>query len=488
MGLFARFASHPALIPFVEFCERLRIPLFPWQQDAFGEATTRTGNRFTYRLAGISAPRGDGKSLASATVGLWMLTGRPRADIISSALDLDGAKVVLDHAAEIVRSHEALTKAIDIRANALLMSETDARWTVSSREHTASRGRHPDLVLYDEAGWARDDELFSSLLAGQASVSDPLMLVTSTVGRRRVGPLWTIKQLAEHGDPGTCWHWHSENQSPRVTKDFLDRQRRILLPAAFAREHQNQWVDAADSFTTAADVDLAMAAGIEQVDGRRGVSAAVYVDIGAVHDASVIALGYRENDTIVIARLMTFQGSRSAPVQIKAITDALRRLAAEWRIASIRIESWQGLSAVQELQRAGLPVDLFTPTSKTNAEEWPVLAQVLSAHRLVLFPHARLREELLNLVCEIGPQGVRVIDRGRIHQDHAVAVRGVCATLLRLGVDRETVAFNRACLAAGDDVPNPYWRNAPTAHYRPFRDRARGSREGAWEPLGEDYP
>jgi hypothetical protein len=47
----------------------------------------------------------------------------------------------------------------------------------------------------------------------------------------------------------------------------------------------------------------------------------------------------------------------------------------------------------------------------------------------VLPPHARLREELLNLVVEVGPQGVRVIDRGQVHQDHAVALRGVVASL-----------------------------------------------------------
>ena len=41
------------------------------------------------------------------------------------------------------------------------------------------RGEHPDVVLYDEIGWARDDELFASLLASQASVADPLALVDS---------------------------------------------------------------------------------------------------------------------------------------------------------------------------------------------------------------------------------------------------------------------------------------------------------------------
>lgn len=52
-------------------------------------------------------------------------------------------------------------------------------------------------MIYDEVGWARDDELFASLLAAQASCLDPLMLVVSTVGRRKAGPLWRIKEMAE---------------------------------------------------------------------------------------------------------------------------------------------------------------------------------------------------------------------------------------------------------------------------------------------------
>ena len=143
-------------------------------------------------------PRGNGKSFGGAGVGLWrLLCGPPVQDIISAALDFDGARVVLDHARSIIRSHPALAEAVEVQANGLLVPSTGSRWTITSREHTASRGRHPTLVIYDECGWARDDELFSSLSAGQASVDDPLMLVISTVGRRQSGPLWNIKMLAE---------------------------------------------------------------------------------------------------------------------------------------------------------------------------------------------------------------------------------------------------------------------------------------------------
>jgi phage terminase large subunit-like protein len=414
---------------FRAFCLAFNVTPYPWQLKDFGEATRRLNGRFVYRVAGISAPRGDGKSFAASAVGLWRLIAGPAPqDIISAALDIDGAKVIIDHASRIVRANPDLDHVIDIQAGALLVPSTGSRWTVVSREHTSSRGRHPDLVLYDECGWARDDELFASLLAGQASVPDPLMLVVSTVGRRRVGPLWNVKTLAEAGEASVLWRWHGENLSPRVTREFIERQRRLLLPGQFAREHQNAWVDAADSFTAAAEVDAAMGTGwTEQIEGRPGAAYVVFVDLGAVHDPSVIAIGHEDDGKAYIDRLVTFQGSREAPVSLDAVERTLRDLAGRFTIRLIRIESWQGLSAVQSLQRAGLPVELFSPTAKAHSEEWPVLAGRLSGRTLVLPPHARLREELLNLVYEVGPQGVRVIDRGSVHQDHAVAVRGVVA-------------------------------------------------------------
>jgi len=407
-----------ALADVLAFAGAFGVQLYDWQREAFGQACQRDGGHFRYRLAGISVPRGNGKSYGGALVGLWRLLCGPGAqDIISAALDIDGARVVLAHAKAIIRGNAQLAKAIEVRADRLLIPSTGSQWTIVSREHTASRGRHATLIVYDEVGWARDDELFSSLLAGQASVDDPLCLVISTVGRRQSGPLWTVKTLAEGGDESVLW-WHSsENLSPKVTRRFLERQRRILLPAQFAREHQNQWVDAADSFTGAAEVDGAMSHGwTEQLAGQANVSYVAFVDLGAVHDPSVIAVGHVEGGMVHIDRLITFQGSRERPVDLATVEQTLRDVAGRFRIRRIRIESWQGLGAVQSLQRAGLPVELYTPTQKTNAEEWPVLAQRLAGRTLVLPPHARLREELLNLVYEVGPQGIRVIDRGKVHQ------------------------------------------------------------------------
>ena len=132
---------------------------------------------------------------------------------------------------------------------------------------------------------------------------------------------------------------------------------------------------------------------------------------------------------IYIDKIITFQGSREEPVKLAVVEETIKDLAQRFNVRKIRIESWQGMAAVQNLQALDLPVELFMPTAKAHANEWPVLAQRLATQTLVLPPHARLREELLNLVYEVGPQGVRVIDKGSVHQDHAVGVRGVVASL-----------------------------------------------------------
>src|SRR5437016_10700612 len=135
----ARVRMAPAVLEDVlAFAEAFGVRLYDWQREAFAEACQREHGRFLRRLAGISVPRGNGKSFGGAVVGLWrLLCGPPPQDIISAALDYDGARVVLDHARRIVRDNTALSQAVEVQANALLVPATGSRWTITGREHTS---------------------------------------------------------------------------------------------------------------------------------------------------------------------------------------------------------------------------------------------------------------------------------------------------------------------------------------------------------------
>lgn len=229
------------------------------------------------------------------------------------------------------------------------------------------------------------------------------------------------------------WYYRQTNDSPLVTPAYLARERAIQLRGQYAQEHENTVMDAADSFTSIADVDFAMGTGwTEQVWGQPGRVYKYGVDLGYVHDPTVITIGHGDASAVYIDKIITLQGSREHPVLMPVVQQTILDLVPRFPPATphgIRIESWQGLQASQELTGRDLPVQLFAATAKAHAEEWPVLAQRLSSRTLVLFPHARLREELLNLTYEVGPSGVRVTDKGKVHQDHAVALRLVVAGL-----------------------------------------------------------
>lgn len=246
------------------------------------------------------------------------------------------------------------------------------------------------------------------------------------------------------------FYYTSENASPRVTAAFLARAKTIQLPGQYRREHENSWEDGADNITTAADVDYAMSLmEHEPLRGIEGVAYAYFIDLGMVTNPTVIGCGHLSpTDAIIIDKLVTLQGTREFPVQIAHVLAQTRALCEVFPPLLIRVETWQGMGAAQTLQAAHLPVELYTPTVKTNAEEWPQLVARLTQRRLILPKNLQLREELLNLTYEVTAMGVRVVDKGKIHQDRAVVVRGIVAMLepytLDIGPTFEVTPLERA--------------------------------------------
>jgi len=230
------------------------------------------------------------------------------------------------------------------------------------------------------------------------------------------------------------WWYSTENLSPRVTPESLALAQELQMPGQFAMEHQNRWIERADSYTSQVDVDAAMGTGwVEQLWSCPEPGHVIAVDIGSIHDPTVVGAGHSREGLIYICRLVTLQGSREAPVRMSAIKDTVRALYANRQTGTTKIETWQGIGVAQDLQQELPGVELFVPTPKVHAEQWPLLAQRLSTRTLVLPAHPRLREELLGLSYEVGPTGVRVTDRSAVHQDHAVVVRMLVAALADSG-------------------------------------------------------
>jgi hypothetical protein len=54
----------------------------------------------------------------------------------------------------------------------------------------------------------------------------------------------------------------------------------------------------------------------ERMEGAADAEHVAFVDLGAVHDPTVICVGHAEGSLAYTDRLLTFQGSRDEPVQL----------------------------------------------------------------------------------------------------------------------------------------------------------------------------
>lgn len=396
-------------------------------QDAFARDE---GGKFKHRVVVMSLPRQNGKSQLSAWAALWRFYTQPGQEIITVANDIEQGRLILLDARRIIRSSAILYDLLDDHglARTEIRLRNGNRWQVKSADSVSSRGLRPSVICYDELGWAQDRELFDTLSAGQAAQDNPLIIVTSTVGPVQAGILWELFELARAGDATVKLIYRQDNPSPLIKPEYLERERALLPPSIYAREHENRWGAGSDAYCTAADWERAIDGGSPLAYRDAGPCVA-FLDLGWVHDETALAVGKRIDGRAAILALETWQGSQDKPVNFGDVEARIMTLAESHNIRRLTIESPQGVGMAQNLQVAGLATETLHPTAKSNRENWGALYNGLKAGQVWLPNDARLRRELLTLTIESKATGWRVVDEPSVHNDRAVAVAGVVAML-----------------------------------------------------------
>jgi hypothetical protein len=403
---------------------------WPYQADILRDALARDeAGKFRHRVAVISLPRQNGKSQLSAWAALWRFYTQPNQEIITVANDIEQGRVILNDARRIIRNSAILYDLLDSQGVSSGLSRTEIRlkngnrWQVKSAESVSSRGLRPSIICYDELGWAQDRDLFDTLSAGQAAQDNPLIIVTSTVGPIQAGILWELFELARAGDSTVKLIYHQDNLSPRITDEYLERERALLPPAIYAREHENRWGAGSDAFCTLADWEKAIETGSPLRTHDIGPCAA-FLDLGWVHDETALAVGRKIDGKAAILALETWQGSQSRPVDFADVEARIRELAENLNIRRLTIESPQGIGMAQRLDIPRLAVEILHPTAISNRENWGALYKAMKAGDVNLPNDAKLRRQLLTLTIESKATGWRVVDEPSVHNDRAVAIAG----------------------------------------------------------------
>ncbi len=246
---------------------------------------------------------------------------------------------------------------------------------------------------------------------------------------------WRVRELAAKNPA----YWFATREgsrlAPWLTEADMEEQRATLHPADFARFWECRWVEPKGSWITREMYD-ACEVGEVATAAPAGRRAAGFVDLGLVHDATAIAVCHRDRDDagrvlIVLDTLKTLRGTRSAPVELEAVEDLVAELTERLGVVRWTFETWQGAGSVQRLRRRlpGVAVEERFPTADSQAQLFGGLYSLFADRRLVLFPHAELRRETLNLITTTTGGRLKVVGSSTVHQDHVIAVGGAAQLL-----------------------------------------------------------
>jgi len=172
----------------------------------------------------------------------------------------------------------------------------------------ALRGLAAPFWILDEAAHlprvgaaSSDEELFEVLRGRQLSFADQAHALIITSPWDRSGVVWDIysKHFGDQGDPDILvWRAPTWLMNPAAK---IERERRLLSPAVFAREIGAEFADSIEGFLSGALLDAAVDVGVTERPAQRRIEYRAAVDVsGGRHDVFTVSIAHTEGSTIVL--------------------------------------------------------------------------------------------------------------------------------------------------------------------------------------------
>jgi len=376
----------------------------------------------------ITRPRGGSKTSDLAAVAIGVLVAQAPARSRSYAVAADGEQAgqLLDALGGYVARTSELAGALVVETSRVTNPATGASLAVLPADAASAFGLRPYLVVADEiAQWAATrnsrrvwEAVVSSLpkvpgsrLVCLTSAGDPAHWAFKVLLGARTSPRWRVHEV-----PGPV---------PWIDPAALAEQRNLLTESQYARLHLNVWSSAEDRLVSDADLRACVT-----LDGPQPPMPAnryvVGLDVGLKSDRTVIAVCHREVEAprrVALDRMLTFTGTRLAPVRLADIEAAMVEVQATYRPAQVIADPWQAVGLMQRLRAHGLNVEEFNFTATSVGKLASVLFRALRDHELALPDDPELIEELGSVRLRENAVGSLRIDHDAgQHDDRAIAL------------------------------------------------------------------
>lgn len=419
--------------------------LEPWQADEivrplFGTIDRKTGLRW-YREALIGLPRKNGKSELAAGIALYLLIadGEHGAEVYSVAGDKKQASLVYKTAADMAKA-SAFRAACKVYRSVLEVPETNGLYRVLSADADLQHGLNPHAAVVDEYHIHRNAEQYEALRSGTGARQQPLILVISTAGAERRGPLWDLYERGSKGETGRAFfYWRGvkpgtpiddldafkeANPASWVTREFLAEQAASLPEPVFRRLHGNEWWEGSRHMWVPREAWDACAGDVQLEPGHPTV---LGIDAASRRDTTAVALVQKHGDEFRCRVWIMRADEEIGYLDYELVENLIRDLASTFDVRRIGFDPYQMVPVAQRLDAEGLPVELFPQSHTRMVPASMLLYDLVREGRLVHDGDPEVTEQVLAAGVSEVAQGWRLDKRrGNRSIDSAIALAMAC--------------------------------------------------------------
>ena len=370
----------------------------PWQRDHILKPVIEKFDgkrRWDTFLIGIA--KKNGKSTLAACIATYaLLLDDPNPEVYSAAGDKDQARIIFNFTKKAFERSPGLRRLVKIFRDTIERVDGNGIYRVLASDSSGSHGLNPSCVIWDEL-WNQPSYGLWEALTHSPARDNPFHFIVTYAGiqARSGNLLWDLYSRGLRGDdPNMYTLWltgKDANPASRITRDYLDRQRRRLPECGFRRMHLNEW--RTDEATRVFRIPQECWQGAFE-DCIRGI---VYpgnaycggVDLAKVHDYTAVAIIRKD---VKPCRLVYFckLPHDDYTRQVEIMVAMLKRYGNPKTLVDA---SGAGTVVIELMRGHGLNVEEFKFTSESKARVVTNLTMGFEQRKLLLPSVGRTSDE-----------------------------------------------------------------------------------------------
>jgi len=330
-----------------------------YPQRAFPELALMTGAQ-SGKTGRIAAPIACYEAIHGGHEKL-IKQGEPVCVLLVST-DQDSARTAFGYVSAILERPAFKHKVARVFADSILLkSGVEIRCVPSTR--TAPRGLMIPAAICDEIAFWRlsgsvnsDIEIVTAIRRGQLLIPNAKLIMISTAYAMQ-GILFDTftAHWGKDSRDVLCWRSTTQHMNPSVTLDMLDKMRRVMSPAQFAREFEGQFANDFSQFLSDAWVSSADSGGKLDLPRIGALKYTAGVDAsGGGQDAFALSIAHRDGDRVIQDLVKSWQKPRGASVDLEGIVREISYLCKSYSITKVHGDRYAAQWVSQAFQRQGI--------------------------------------------------------------------------------------------------------------------------------------